>query len=296
MTVKTEYMKGFLLTAFGVLVLSFDALLIRLIEADSFSLLFWRGLLLSLVVTLWCRYRSPEQPLFCIDGTYIRSSVLFVISTITFVCAINLTSVANVLVIISAQPLLAAVMARLFLGEKSSPVTWLAIIISMLGIAWVMIGSWESPNLTGDLIALLCGLTLSAKFVNDRAASRRNMTPALISAGLMIAAISAVYGQPLGLQGSDWGWMLLLCLLIIPLAFILITLGPMRIPAAEVGMLMLLETAAGPLWVWLLLNETPSREALEGGSVVIGTLLIHGLIQWRRNQVKTLVQENHTGG
>ncbi|MEH6628977.1 MAG: DMT family transporter [Motiliproteus sp.] len=290
MTVKTEYMKGFLLTAFGVLVLSFDALLIRLIEADSFSLLFWRGLLLSLVVTLWCRYRSPDQSLFCIDGTYIRSSVLFVVSTITFVCAINLTSVANVLVIISAQPLLAAVMARLFLGEKSSPVTWVAIIISMLGIAWVMIGSWESPNLTGDLIALLCGLTLSAKFVNDRAASRRNMTPALISAGLMIAAISAVYGQPLGLQGSDWGWMLLLCLLIIPLAFILITLGPMRIPAAEVGMLMLLETAAGPLWVWLLLNETPSREALEGGSVVIGTLLIHGLIQWRRNQLKAPVQ------
>jgi len=65
----------------------------------------------------------------------------------------------------------------------------------------------------------------------------------------------------------------------------------MRIPAAEVGMLMLLETAAGPLWIWLWLNELPSTAALEGGTVVIGTLLIHGLIQWRRHRVKAPVQE-----
>ena len=283
---NTEYMKGFLLTGLGVIVLSFDALLIRMIEAHSFDLLFWRGLLLSLVVTVWCRFSNPDQPLFSFDGAYIRSSLLFVISTISFVCAINLTSVANVLVIISAQPLFAAVLARLFLKEKSPIVTWIAIIISMLGIAWVMIGSWSSPNLNGDIFALLCGLGLSAKFVNDRATSKRNMTPTLISAGLIIAIISGVIGQPLGLEGSDWGWMLLLCLFIIPLAFILITLGPMRIPAAEVGMLMLLETACGPLWIWLLLNEIPSREALEGGSVVIATLLIHGLIRWRKNRRK----------
>ena len=47
---NTEYIKGFMMTALGVLVLSFDALLIRLIEVHSFSLLFWRGLLLSLAV------------------------------------------------------------------------------------------------------------------------------------------------------------------------------------------------------------------------------------------------------
>ncbi len=116
-------------------------------------------------------------------------------------------------------------------------------------------------------------------------------TPALITAGLVIAAVSFTVSQSFDLQGSDWGLMLLLCLLIIPLAFILITLGPMRIPAAEVDMLMLLETAAGPIWIWLWLNEVPSREALEGGSVVIATLLIHGLIQWRRNHSQVAAQK-----
>lgn len=279
----TEYMKGFLLTALGVSVLSFDALLIRFIEVHSFSLLFWRGLLLSLMVFIWCRLRHRSQPLFSLDAPALRSTFLFFISSACFVSAINLTSVANVLVIISAQPLFAALLARVFLGEKSPPITWIAIVISMLGIGWVLKDSWQGPNLSGDLLALLCGLALSAKFVNDRACRGRNMTPALISAGLLIAAVSAVAGQPLELQGSDWGWMILLCLIILPVAFILITLGPMRIPAAEVGMLMLLETALGPLWIWVWLGEVPNRSALEGGAVVLGTLLIHGWLQWRKS-------------
>jgi len=103
---NVEYMKGFLLTAFGVLILSFDALMIRLIEAHSFDLLFWRGLLLSLVAALWCRFSMPKQAMFCFDSAFIRSSLLFVVSTISFVCAVNLTSVANVLVIISTPSLL----------------------------------------------------------------------------------------------------------------------------------------------------------------------------------------------
>mgnify|MGYP001954786184 CR=1 FL=1 len=192
---NTDYMKGFLLTALGVLVLSFDALLIRLINSESFDLLFWRGLLLSVAVFCWCRFRKPEQVLFSWDAAFIRSALLFAVSAICFVSAITLTSVANVLVIISAQPLFAAVMARIFLREKSSRVTWAAIIVSMLGIGWVLAGSWQSPNLTGDLIALLCGVSLSAKFVNDRANSKRDMTPALILSGLIIAAISAIFGS-----------------------------------------------------------------------------------------------------
>jgi len=75
-------------------------------------------------------------------------------------------------------------------------------------------------------------------------------------------------------------------LIINPLAFFLITLGPMRIPAAEVGMLMLLETAAGPLWVWLVLSEEPTSAALQGGTVVIATLLLHSIYQWRKSKLQ----------
>lgn len=278
----TDYLKGFLLTSLGVLILSFDALLIRLIQVESFSLLFWRGLMMSLMVALWCRYRYPGKPLFYRDSASIRSTLLFTLSSILFVSAIHNTSVANVLVIISAQPLFAAIIARVFIGERSAPITWLAIAISMLGIGWVMKDSWSSPNMEGDLMALLCGIMLAGKFVNDRSVKHRDMTPALITSGLLISVISLFGASPLALSGTDWGWMLLLCVIIIPIAFVLITIGPTRISAAEVGMLMLLETACGPLLVWFFLNEEPSRAALQGGTLVIVTLLIHGYIQWRR--------------
>ncbi len=279
---NTEYLKGFLLTSLGVLVLSFDALLIRLIQVEPFSLLFWRGLLLSLMVALWCRYRYPGQPLFYRDWAYIRSALFYSICSILFVAAIHHTSVANVLVIISAQPLFAAIIARLFIGERSAPITWVAIVISMLGIGWVMKDSWSSPNLKGDLMALFCGIALAAKFVNDRAVKHRNMTPALIFSGLLVSLISLFFDSPLALTGTDWGWMLVLCVIVIPTAFILITIGPTLILAAEVGMLMLLETACGPLLVWVFIGETPSMAAFQGGTLVIVTLLVHGYLRWQR--------------
>ncbi|RTE67563.1 EamA/RhaT family transporter [Amphritea opalescens] len=283
---NTDYLKGFIFTSLGVLILSFDALLIRLIDVESFTLLFWRGLLMSLMVALWCRYKYPGKPLFYRDWASIRSSLFFCASTILFVSAIHHTSVANVLVIISAQPLFAAIIARIFIGERSAPITWIAIAISMLGIGWVMKDSWSSPNLKGDLMAFVCGTMLASKFVNDRSVKHRDMTPALISAGLLTSVISLCFAPPLTMSGADWGWMLLLCIIIIPIAFVLITLGPTRISAAEVGMLMLLETACGPLLVWLFLDEAPSLAALQGGGLVISTLLIHGYIQWRRSIAK----------
>lgn len=278
------YLKGFIFTALGVAILSFDAVLIRLIQVDSSSLLFWRGLFLGLMVFLWLSAQQRRPITIPTDPASIRSAILYTISSVCFVSAINLTPIANVLVIISAQPLMAAFMAHIFLGEKSPTRTWVAIFLSMCGIAWVMKDSLHSQNFAGDIIALVSALSLSAKFVNDRSVQGRNMTVSLIPAAVLIALFGLSFGQPLSLQSSDWIWMLLLCALVIPIAFTLISIGPMHIPAAEVGMLMLLETALGPIWAWLWLGETPSRAALQGGGLVFVTLLIHGGVQWRATQ------------
>jgi len=279
---NAEYLKGLLLTTLGVLVLSFDALLIRLIQADSFSLLFWRGLFISIMVSIWCKYRYPGQPLFHRDWASFRSSLFYASSSICFVIAIHNTSVANVLIIISVQPLLAALIARVFIGERSAPVTWFAIVLCIAGILWVLKDSWSGPNLRGDLLALCAALFLSAKFVNDRGVQHKDMTPALIAGGLFVACVSVFYASPLALTGNDWSWMLLLCIFIIPTAFILITLGPRRISATEVGMLMSLEMVFGTILVWLLLNEEPSVSALQGGLLILCTLMLHAYIQWQR--------------
>ena len=125
----SEYMKGICLTTLGVLILSFDGLLIRLISVEAFDLLFWRGLLMSLMVLAILLLRKPNASLLPRDAAALRSSFFLCISTITFVVAISLSSVANVLVIISSQPLFAAVLGWLILREMPAPVTWVAIVI-----------------------------------------------------------------------------------------------------------------------------------------------------------------------
>jgi len=280
----SDYFKGFLLTVLGVLILSFDALLIRLINAESADILFWRGLLLSVTVAIGFKIKYPHLALYRSDWCYLRSTLLFGISSICFVLAVNLTSVANVLVIISVQPLFAAFFSRIFLGEKSPAITWIAIIIALMGIFWVLKDSWQGPSLQGDLLALACGAALSLKFVNDRAEKQHSMVPTLIGGGLMMSAYALLTTDSIMLTGTQWGWTLVLCLVIVPIAFILITLGPKRIPAAEVGMLMLLETVIGPLWVWLFLHIAPNPAALQGGSLVIATLIIHTLIRMRMSR------------
>ena len=284
----SEYLKGILLTAAGVLILSIDSLLIRLIAADSFDLLFWRGLLMSITISIVLIIQRSNSSRLPMDAVSLRSSLFMVIHIVGFVMAINLSSVANVLVILSAAPLFAAMLGWIFLREMPQPITWAAIFLSMIGIGWVLTGSWSEPNFTGDLLALICCIALAARFVNDRSVSHRDMTPSLIVAGLILALVSFFAGNPMGFSGDSWWYMVALCLIVSPLALTLITIGPMRIPAAEVGMLMLLETAVGPLWVWLFLSEEPSSKALQGGSLVIGTLLLHSLHQWRQNRLKAI--------
>lgn len=281
---NSSYLKGLLFTALGVVVLSFDALFIRLIQSDSSSILFWRGFFLSIMLYLWLSIRQGSLVKLSTDAMSIRSSALFAISTISFVSAINLTSVANVLVIISAQPLMAAVMAHFFLKEKSPVRTWIAIIVSTCGIAWVMKDSWQTQDFAGDVLAIVAALSLSAKFVNDRSEQSRNMTVTLIPAAILISFFGFSFGQPFSLRGDEWIWMLVLCTLVVPIAFALISLGPMHIPATEVAMLMLLETVFGPVWAFLWLGEMPSEAAIEGGVLILTTLLVHAALQWKATQ------------
>lgn len=282
----SHYLKGFLMTTLGVIILSFDALLIRLIDSHGYDILFWRGILMSATVAFAFKFAYPNQALFRKDWRFIRSTLLFAISSICFVLAINLTTVANALVIISVQPLIAALLSWVFLKEKSPLITWIAIILAMLGIGWVLSASWNGPNLHGDLLALICGIALASKFVNDRAEKQHSMIPTLIGSGVLMAAFGWYNTESVMLEGAQWGWTILLCLIVAPVAFILITLGPKSIPAAEVGMLMLLETVIGPLWVWLFLQDSPNTAALQGGGVVIATLIVHAFIRFKMHKQK----------
>ena len=278
----TNHLKGLLMTIFAVVILSPDSVLIRLVEdasseVDSWTVLFWRGLLYAAGVSLlvFIKYRTKTIAEFKNIG---KGGLLIGffsgISTGTFVFAIVYTSIANALVIISTGPIMIAIVAWFLLKEKSSLFTWTSMIIVFIGIYIVMSGSFGGDSLVGDFFALITAVMMGFTFTLTRKHKDVNMVPVNAIGGLIAALIAFLMANKITVPAEVVGYIIAMGA-ILSISFSLITIAPRYMPAAEVGMIMPLETVLGSLIAWYVINEVPSVNALVGGTIVIVTLFIH---------------------
>jgi len=280
--------QGLLLTGGGALIISPDALLIKLIDLPDADILMWRGLLTALgfVIIMLARHGAGTVTAYRRCGwTGIGVALLFSFSTFGFVLGNQYTKGGNVLMILAGAPLIAALLSRLFLGERLPRRTWLAIVLCLVGTSLIVLDDAGVGSWVGNAFALLAATGLAANFTLCRTRPGVDMSPMLTLSGLIVAMVAALFnlaGSGLTLPPvASALWLVLLCLIILPLGFTLIQRGPLYLPAAEVGLLMLLEVVVGTLWVWWLLGEQPAPVALVGGSLVLGTLLVKGLYERR---------------
>ena len=278
----TTHLKGLLMTVFAVIILSPDSVLIRLVEdaspeVDSWTVLFWRGLLYAVGVSLlvFIKYRSKTIKEFQNIG---KGGLLIGffsgISTGTFVFAIVLTSIANALVIISTGPIMIAIVSWFLLKEKSSLITWASMIIVFIGIYIVMSGNFGGDKLVGDLFALATAVMMGFTFTLTRKYKTINMVPVNAIGGVIAAFIAFIMANKIAVPIEVFKYVLAMGA-ILSISFSLITIAPRYMPAAEVGMIMPLETVLGTLIAWYVINEEPTANALIGGSIVIVTLFLH---------------------
>jgi drug/metabolite transporter (DMT)-like permease len=278
----TTHLKGLLMTVFAVIILSPDSVLIRLVEdaspeVDSWTVLFWRGLLYAVGVSLlvFIKYRSKTIKEFQNIG---KGGLLIGffsgISTGTFVFAIVYTSIANALVIISTGPIMIAIVSWFLLKEKSSLITWASMIIVFIGIYIVMSGNFGGDKLVGDLFALATAVMMGFTFTLTRKYKTINMVPVNAIGGVIAAFIAYIMANKIAVPIEVFKYVLAMGT-ILSISFSLITIAPRYMPAAEVGMIMPLETVLGTLIAWYVINEEPTANALIGGSIVIVTLFLH---------------------
>ena len=290
----TRHLKGLLMSVFAVVILSPDSVLIRLVEdaspeVDSWTVLFWRGLLYAVGVSLlvFMKYRSKTIAEFKNIGKGGLVIGFFSgISTGTFVFAIVYTSIANALVIISTGPIMIAIVAWFLLKEKSSVITWTSMIIVFIGIYIVMSGSFGGKNLVGDFFALITAVMMGFTFTLTRKYKHINMVPVNAIGGLIAALIAFVMANQISVPAEVVGYIIAMGA-ILSISFSLITIAPRYMPAAEVGMIMPLETVLGSLIAWYFISEVPSTNAIIGGTIVIVTLFLHSWYSTRlaKNQL-----------
>jgi len=283
------------MTIFAVVILSPDSVLIRLVEdaspdVDSWTVLFWRGLLYAVGVSLLVLIKYREKTVA--EFKNIGKGGLLIgffsgISTGTFVFAIVYTSIANALVIISTGPIMIAIVAWFLLREKSSIITWASMIIVFIGIYIVMSGSIGGESLVGDFFALITAVMMGFTFTLTRKYKDINMVPVNAIGGLIAALIAFVMAHKITVPTEVIGYIIAMGS-ILSISFSLITIAPRYMPAAEVGMIMPLETVLGSLIAWYVINEVPSINALIGGTIVIVTLFLHSWHSTKlaKNQLK----------
>ena len=284
MTPTTDRFKGTLIMVLAVLVLSPDALLISLISSDTWTLVFWRGMLTAttLALALVSGYGLESLSLVSRMGIPgVVAGTFFAASTISFVMSVRLTAAANTLVIIAAMPLFAAVLSRMFLGDRVELRTWLAVMAGLAGISLVFRGSLAAGSPLGDLLALATALLMASNFVIIRKYRHVNMIPAVLLSGAITTAITAFMCHPFSISTSDILLFSMMGAVVLPIPLSLMTIGPKLIPAAEVSLIMLLETFLGPFWVWMVLSERPARETFLGGGVLVLTLILHSIAGWK---------------
>ena len=191
----------------------------------------------------------------------------------SFIAALNHTSVARVLFILAIAPVLAALLARVTLGEPITRRTVVAMAVALAGLT-LMLGAPGEGSLAGDGLSFLVALAFALMIVITRWRRDISMAPATFLSQVILIAAFLPFASPGEIGGDDVVWLAALGIGQIGIGFALFTVGARLIPAAQVGLITLLEIVLGPLWVWLALDERPSTLTLVGGAVVIVAIAI----------------------
>ncbi|MEB8387310.1 DMT family transporter [Rhodobacteraceae bacterium KMM 6894] len=283
---------GITLATFGALVLTPDAMLMRLSGMEGFQMMGWRGLCMgTAMVALWFAFsrthRADLRALVSGAGLLVVACQFF--NAMLFCLGIAAAPVAVVLFGVASVPIFAALFAWLLMGERTDLGTWITIGAVFTGIAIAVLGDGPIAGATtqaalwGAIAGLGVAAALALNFVVLRA---QGQLPILLLIGVGALCAGGVGFATTGLAEMGQGQIWVIALtgaLVLPLSFFCLSLAARYTPASNVSLLLLLETVLGPLWVWLVLGESITPAMGLGGAIVVGSLALY-LLNGRRRR------------
>ncbi len=289
------YGRGIAMSALGMLILSPDTLLLRMVSQGSsfWDVLFFRSLFifLALLAYLAVRHRQGLWGIFTNMGRAgLIATGLMTANNITFVAAIALTSVANVLVMLATMPFFGAVLGWLMIGERVKRRTGISIFLAFIGIVVIFSGSLGKGSGIGDVIALVTAFLMGLNLVLLRKYKGQDVIPqAYCLSGLLVALIVLPLASPALVPFADIKYLMLMGGIVVPVSMVLFFGGARHAPAAEIALLSLIETVLGPIWVWIGVAEVIPTMTFIGGGIVIVAVAGNAWVGLRTGRRKILV-------
>ncbi len=256
---------------------SFSGVLTKAIDAGSWTILTWRGLVGAIGVAIYVQIRNRHRPMrevFQLGPEGWLLALVGGIGSVTFIVAFKNTFVANVSVIYATIPFVAALLERLIRKEPVRQRTTYAAVVSLVGVGIIVSGSLGSPNLDGDAVAVAMVVLNALYMVLIRTFQDTDSVLAGAASGPLLFVAGWFFTDPLDVSSSD-----IILLVVFGLVFAGATVlwieGTKLIPAAESGLLGSAETPIAIGLAWIILSEAPPLTSLVGAALVLVTVLGH---------------------
>ena len=282
------YRRGILQLVASGFFLSTSGIALRIIEqADGWQILFYRSLALSVTILLILVFQKGSRVFDEFLGMEWNDYLLALFlgtGFVAYVFALLYNTVANALFIFSCAPFVAGFLGWILLGERVATRTWFAIGAAMAGLT-VMVGSELAVSrYLGTLIALWIPIAYAASIIVIRSSKRENMLAALCLAGLVSGGLSAIFVTDYALTLQDLIISLYLGVFQAGIGFTLVVLGTRYIPAAQVGLLAMVEPVLAPIWVWMGVGEVPGLATIVGGAIIFLAITIDGILNIKSSE------------
>ena len=270
---------GYLLLLFGAFCLSWGGFIVRSFEdASVWQILFIRSIFFIIALTFFLISTYKKNTIKIIRDAGLPAVIggaVMSLSFVAYVYSMTITSVANVVFIISTQTMFLAIFGYLFLREKVSLICFISIVLAMSGILIMVGDSISSGSLIGNLVALAIPINFSILVMIIRKNKNLDMVPAIFYSGVFSVVYGLIMSESLSFSNHDMFLGFLLGVPQLAFGFICITIGSRTTPSTTVGLLMLTETLFAPIWVWLFLNEIPPLSVIIGGVVIIVAIIVN---------------------
>ena len=281
------YRRGILQLVASGFFLSTSGIAIRMIEqANGWQILFYRSIALSVTILLLLVFQKRSRFFDEFSGLGWNDCLLAVFlgtGFVAYVFALLYNTVANALFIFSCAPFMAGFLGWILLGERVATHTWFAIGFAMVGLVVMVVSELTVSHYLGPLLALWIPISYAASIIIVRRSKRDNMLMALCLAGIVAGGLSAISVTDYYLTSRDLIISLYLGVFQVGVGFTLVVLGSRYVPAAQVGLLALVEPILAPVWTWMGVGELPGTATIFGGIIIFLAIFSDGILNITRS-------------
>ncbi len=266
---------------------STSGLFVRLLDdTKPLEMVFWRSVGMALflgVYMMWLYRRDAFAKVRALGAGGTTAAAMLAATFFFFLYAVSATTVATALFLMSTSPLWAAVFGRVILGEPLAARTLAAIAACAIGVTIMVNDALVFGSILGPLSALCVSVCFAIQItILRKIGPKVDAIPSVLVAGLLSIVVALPAAWPLHAGLHDILVLLAMGVIQLGMGCLLMTIATRHLNAADVGLIALLETTLGPLWVWIFFAERPSDATLIGGAIILGALVANEAVGLRR--------------